>query len=147
VDEAIDLVGLRGFADAYPRELSGGMKMRAAVARALVTQPQLLLLDEPFAALDEITRTRLNDDLLDVWRQRRWTGLFITHSVFEAVYLSTRVLVMSPRPGRIIEEIAVHLPEGRSADTRSSPQYMQVCQRVSQALQQAVGSHPAGATA
>jgi NitT/TauT family transport system ATP-binding protein len=89
----------------------------------------------------------LNADLLAASRQRRWTGLFITHSVFEAVYLSTRVLVMSRRPGRIIEEIAVDLPEGRSADTRTSPPYMHLCRRVSQALQQAVGSQPAGATA
>jgi len=144
VDDALALVGLRDFAGAYPRELSGGMKMRTSVARALVTRPQLLMLDEPFAALDEITRNRLNDDLLSLWRQRQWTGLFITHSVFESVYLSTRVLVMSPRPGRIVEEIAVDLPEPRTADTRTSARYMELCRRVSHALQQAAEPTTAG---
>jgi NitT/TauT family transport system ATP-binding protein len=141
VEEAIELVGLKGFAEAYPRELSGGMKMRSAVARALVTSPQLLLLDEPFAALDEITRSRLNDDLLDIWRRRRWAALFITHSVYESVYLSTRILVMSSRPGKVVEEIAVHLPEPRTAETRTTPQYADLCRRVSQALEGA--SQPA----
>jgi NitT/TauT family transport system ATP-binding protein len=146
VEEAIGLVGLRGFVGAYPRELSGGMKMRAAVARALVTRPRLLLLDEPFAALDEITRMRLNDDLLAIWRQRRWTGLFITHSVYESVYLSTRVLVMSARPGRMIEEIVIDLPELRTADTRTNPKYIELCRQVSRALEQAADMAPAGAT-
>jgi NitT/TauT family transport system ATP-binding protein len=144
VDDALALVGLRDFADAYPRELSGGMKMRTSVARALVTRPQLLMLDEPFAALDEITRNRLNDDLLSLWRQRQWTGLFITHSVFESVYLSTRVLVMSPRPGRVVDEIAVDLPEPRTADTRTNARYMELCRRVSHALQQAAEPATAG---
>jgi NitT/TauT family transport system ATP-binding protein len=137
VDEALALVGLQGFAQSYPRELSGGMKMRASVARALVTRPQLLLLDEPFAALDEITRLRLNDDLLALWRERRWGALFITHSVFESVYLSTRVLVMSPRPGRVVEEIVVDLPEVRTAETRTSVRYNEICRRASQALERA----------
>jgi NitT/TauT family transport system ATP-binding protein len=145
VDEAIGLVDLQGFGSAYPRELSGGMKMRTAVARALVTNPQLLLLDEPFAALDEITRSRLNDDLLDLWRRRRFGMLFITHSVFESVYLSNRILVMSPRPGRVIEEIAIELPEPRTAKTRNSPQYADLCRRVSQALERASQPTPAGA--
>jgi NitT/TauT family transport system ATP-binding protein len=134
VDGALKMVGLSEFASAYPRELSGGMKMRASVARALVTRPRLLLLDEPFAALDEITRNRMNDDLLTLWRQRRWAGLFITHSVFESVYLSTRVLVMSPRPGRVVDEIAIDLPENRTAETRTSPRYIELCRRVSQSL-------------
>src|SRR5207253_6833680 len=93
-------VGLADFADAYPRELSGGMKMRASIARALVTEPQLLLMDEPFAALDEITRFKLNNDLLTVWQELRRTVIFVTHSVFESVYLSQRIVVMTPRPGR-----------------------------------------------
>lgn len=137
VDEALALVGLQGFERAYPRELSGGMKMRASVARALVTQPQLLLLDEPFAALDEITRLRLNDDLLALWRERRWGALFITHSVFESIYLSTRVLVTSPRPGRVVEEIVVDLSEVRTAETRTSVRYNELCRRASQALERA----------
>jgi NitT/TauT family transport system ATP-binding protein len=145
VDEALELVGLTGFADAYPRELSGGMKMRASVSRALVTRPRLLLLDEPFAALDEITRSRLNDDLLALWRQRRWAALFITHSVFESVYLSTRVVVMSPRPGRVIEEIEIDLLEPRTFETRTNPRYVELCRRVSQALERA--SQPTAAEA
>jgi NitT/TauT family transport system ATP-binding protein len=138
VDEAIALVGLGGFTRAYPRQLSGGMKMRAAAARALVMRPRLLLLDEPLAALDEITRGRLNDELRSLWRQRRFAALFITHSVFESVYLSTRVLVMSPRPGRIVEDIAIDLPQDRTAETRTSPRYSELCRRVAGALERAM---------
>jgi NitT/TauT family transport system ATP-binding protein len=138
VDEAIELVGLAGFADMAPRQLSGGMKMRASIARALVTRPRLVLLDEPFAALDEITRQRLNDELLALWRQRRPAVLFVTHSVLESVYLSNRVLVMSPRPGRIVDEISVDLPTDRTAELRTSPAYHALCRRASAALERAM---------
>ena len=137
---AISAVGLGGFEQAYPRELSGGMRMRVSIARALVTDPDLLLLDEPFAALDEITRLQLNDDLLRLWRERRPTILFVTHSVFESVYLSTRIAVLSARPGRIAADLAVGLPQPRDRATRMSPDYAAMCERVSAALAQAMGT-------
>jgi NitT/TauT family transport system ATP-binding protein len=134
VDDSIRLVGLDGFAQSRPGQLSGGMKMRASVARALVTGPSLLLMDEPFAALDEITRFRLNDDLLRVWTAQRCTVLFVTHSVFEAVYLAERVIVMSPRPGRIVGEVAIDLPYPRQAALRTELAYAALCRRVSDLL-------------
>lgn len=139
VAPALASVGLADFARSYPRELSGGMKMRASIARALVTRPGTLLLDEPFAALDEITRFKLNQDLLTLWQRDRFTAVFVTHSVFEAVYLSQRIVVMSARPGRIAQEIVIDAPYPRDDAYRASADYASACVRVSRALQQASG--------
>jgi len=139
VARALARVGLAEFAGAFPRELSGGMKMRASIARALVTEPELLLMDEPFAALDEITRFKLNNDLLSVWQELRRTVIFVTHSVFESVYLSQRIVVMTPRPGRVFAEIAVPVPYPRDEGFRTSADYAALCRQVSQALDAAMG--------
>jgi NitT/TauT family transport system ATP-binding protein len=140
VAAALERVGLVGFADAYPRQLSGGMKMRASIARALVTEPRLLLMDEPFAALDEITRFKLNDDLLSVWQMLRMTVVFVTHSVFESVYLSNRIVVMTPRPGRVFTELAIDAPYPRDQRFRTSVEYAGYCRLASEALADAMQS-------
>jgi NitT/TauT family transport system ATP-binding protein len=137
---ALDRVGLREFGRSYPRELSGGMRMRVSIARALVTEPQLLLMDEPFAALDEITRFKLNDDLLQLWQALRTTIVFVTHSVFESVYLSGRVVVMAARPGRVFTELAIDAPYPRDRNFRTSAEYAALCRRASEALAQAMAA-------
>jgi NitT/TauT family transport system ATP-binding protein len=123
VRNALTLVGLADFAGRYPSELSGGMRMRASLARSLVTDPELLLLDEPFGALDDITRQALNEELMNLWNKRRWTGVFVTHNIAEAVFLSERILVMSPRPGRIVADVQVPFGMPRSHELRSQAEF------------------------
>jgi NitT/TauT family transport system ATP-binding protein len=139
----LERVGLADFAQAYPRELSGGMKMRAAIARALVTEPRLLLMDEPFAALDEITRFKLANDLLTLWQELRRTVIFVTHSVFESVYLSQRIIVMTPRPGRVAAQVAIPAPYPRDERFRTSAEYAGYCRQVSEALETAMAGEAA----
>ena len=135
---AIELVGLNGFEDKYPRQLSGGMRMRASLARSLVMQPKVFLFDEPFGALDEITRERLNDELMGLFQSQGFAGLFITHSIAEAVYMSTKVLVMSARPGAITAAIDIPFGFPRTHDLRYRPEFGELCAQVSHALR---GAH------
>jgi len=139
VADALALVGLGEAAGHYPRELSGGMQMRVSIARALVTRPDLLLMDEPFGALDEITRAKLDGELAELWRRQRLTVAFVTHSIYEAVFLSTRVLVMSARPGRIVHEVAIDEPFPRDDAFRVSQRFAQACRALSEALAAASG--------
>ena len=138
--EALRQVGLGGFEQAYPRELSGGMKMRVSIARALVTAPRLLLMDEPFAALDEITRHRLNADLLALWERQRFTVVFVTHSVFESVFLSQRIAVMAARPGRVLSELVIDAAYPRADSFRTSAEYAAVCRLASARLGEAMAA-------
>ena len=129
-DYLLRLVGLGGFADRLPRELSGGMQQRAAICRALLLDPPLLLMDEPFGALDEIVRDHLNEQLLKLWAKTKKTAVFVTHSIPEAVFLSSKIVVMSPRPGRIIDIIDCDFPRDRTLEIRETPEFLKIAQRV-----------------
>lgn len=139
VQEAIALVALQGFEKAYPRELSGGMRMRVSIARALVTKPEILLMDEPFGALDEMTRSKLNSDLLNLWGQKQWTVVFVTHNIYEAVYLSNRVVVMAARPGRVVADVAIAAPYPRTEEFRTTLLFNDYCRDISNSLSRAAG--------
>ena len=137
VTDALALVGLAKFADALPRALSGGMQMRVSIARGLVTEPDLLLMDEPFGALDEITRHKLDADLLDLWRKKNLTVMFVTHSIHEAVFLSSRVVMMAARPGRVVEQFAIDEPHPRTSDFMVSQQFSHYAKQLQDSLMRA----------
>ncbi|HZD48518.1 MAG TPA: ABC transporter ATP-binding protein [Silvibacterium sp.] len=137
IDSLLELVGLSHVARAYPRQLSGGMKMRLSIARALATDPRLLLMDEPFAALDEMTRDRMNEELLRLRDEQKWTVVFVTHSVAEAVFLSTRIVILAANPGRICADLPVTLPSPRTAELRTTPEYEEFVTVVSRTLWEA----------
>ena len=138
IEKILVKVGLKDFRRSYPRELSGGMKMRVSIARALITKPSLLLMDEPFAALDEMTRFKLNNDVLSFWENTKLTVIFVTHSVFESVYLSNRVVVMAPRPGRVVADISLDENYPRTDEYRTTSEYAEKCRLVSSYLQSTI---------
>jgi NitT/TauT family transport system ATP-binding protein len=142
VNDALTMVGLDKFSGNLPKELSGGMQMRVSIARGLVTRPTLLLMDEPFGALDEITRNRLDSDLLDLWQAQKLTVIFVTHSIYEAVYLSNRVVVMAARPGRIVDEVTIGEPYPRGADFRVSTAFAGYAKQLQDSLLKASGTQP-----